>query len=309
MKRGIYHSNKRNIRKIVIFYKKYMKKILTTIILFFVLLNTTFAYQSTNKDKIILNTVYEKVNQISEKNPEKLEILYETLSTILESLDTDNQTKYLINQLYSYVWELIWYSQDEKYEVLKIIDWDTIKILYDWEETNIRMIWIDAPESSKTRFWYIEEYWSEATEKITEIIWDNKVSVELDESQWKYDKYNRLLAYVIVDWENVNLEMIEAWFAKEYTYNSDYKYKIAFENAEEKAKEENLGMWTYYKEASEENDYKFFTSSHWSSKYYYCETDDSWEELSSNYLKEYISENDLLKDENNEWKTLHEECE
>ena len=38
----------------------------------------------------------------------------------------------------------------------------------------------------------------------------------------------------------------------------------------------------------------FYTSSHWKAKYYYCDTDDGWKDLSANYLKSFNSVGELL---------------
>jgi len=50
----------------------------------------------------------------------------------------------------------------------------------------------------------------------------------------------------------------------------------------------------------------FYTSSHYSSKFYYCDTDSAWQGLSPSYLRSYSSESALLSDYPT--KTLHEPC-
>lgn len=49
----------------------------------------------------------------------------------------------------------------------------------------------------------------------------------------------------------------------------------------------------------------FYTSSHWKAKYYYCDTDDGWKNLSATYLKTFSSEQELLA---NYSRILHEPC-
>ena len=49
----------------------------------------------------------------------------------------------------------------------------------------------------------------------------------------------------------------------------------------------------------------FYTSSHWKAKYYYCDTDNDWKDLSPAYLKSFNSEEELLR---NYPRTLHEPC-
>ena len=57
------------------------------------------------------------------------------------------------------------------YKIVKVIDWDTIKIFDEnWEKESVRMIWIDTPESYKTRFWYKECFWDEASNYLKKVI-------------------------------------------------------------------------------------------------------------------------------------------
>lgn len=270
----------------------------------------TFAYNPSLKDNRTLELVYKKIDVIYEKQPEKIEKLYTKISKVLPSLKKDNQTKYLITWLYNHIWNLI----NDYYEVISVIDWDTIKIVYEWKEQYIRMIWIDAPENSTTRYWYVELYWNEAKQKLIDLIWKNKIIIELDETQWTYDKYDRLLAYIFINWENINKKLIELWYWKEYTYNKPYKYQNEFKSAQEYAENNELWIWweldySENREVSEEKNYNFYTSSHYTSHLYYCETDSSWKGLSEKYLQVYDSEEELLNDSINIWKVLNKECE
>ena len=43
--------------------------------------------------------------------------------------------------------------QYAEFDVLNVVDWDTIKIKYRWDLTSVRLIGIDAPEKTKTRYW------------------------------------------------------------------------------------------------------------------------------------------------------------
>jgi len=129
------------------------------------------------------------------------------------------------------------------YKVLKVIDWDTVDINYNWKSTRLRLIWIDSPESTTLRNGSIECYWKEASDYLRNILnWKN-VSIELDETQWNNDKYGRLLAYIFLEWENLNNKIILDWYAKEYTYNKPYKYIDLFKKSEKIAKENNIWLW------------------------------------------------------------------
>lgn len=290
-----------------------MKKIISIIILLVLTISSTFAYNPTIKDTKSLNNLYKTIDVLHEAQPNRIDEINNKLKLILPTLKKDNQQKYIITELSNYISnklnkseEII--SAEEKitqYDVIEVIDWDTIKINYNWKILNIRMIWIDSPENSTTRFWYVENYWDEAKQKLVELIWNNKIAIELDETQWEYDKYNRLLAYIFVWSININGEMIKSWYAKEYTYNKAYKYQSEFKENQKNAEENKL--WIYYNN-SENSNYKFYTSSHYSAKLYYCETDLDWKWLSANYLRIYSSESELLNDSINSGKTLNKEC-
>ena len=132
----------------------------------------------------------------------------------------------------------------DTYTFLKVIDWDTLKVKNNNEEINIRMIGLDAPEKSTTRYWYTECFWNEATNHLNEILsWITTIQVEQDPTQWKTDKYWRLLWYVFFSWNNINQKMIEDWYWFEYTYNLPYKYQKEFKKAEKSARINKLWLW------------------------------------------------------------------
>lgn len=132
----------------------------------------------------------------------------------------------------------------DTYTFLKVIDWDTLKVKNNNEEINIRMIGLDAPEKSTTRYWYTECFWNEATSHINEILsWITTIQVEQDPTQWETDKYWRLLWYVFFSWNNINQKMIEDGYWFEYTYNLPYKYQKEFKRAEKSARLNKLWLW------------------------------------------------------------------
>ena len=125
----------------------------------------------------------------------------------------------------------------KQYNFIKVVDWDTIKVsdILTNKKYFVRMLWIDSPENTKKRFWYIECYWKEAKKYLEKLIWENKkLFIEKDLSQWEFDKYWRILWYIYKDknWENLNLKMIKDWFAFEFTFNLPYLYQKSFKNAQ-----------------------------------------------------------------------------
>ncbi len=57
------------------------------------------------------------------------------------------------------------------------------------------------------------------------------------------DRYDRLLRYVFLDNENINIKLVRGGYATVYILPPDVKYKTELEQAEQEAKNETLGIW------------------------------------------------------------------
>lgn len=276
-----------------------MKKIFAFVLLFIFSFTWIFAdYISTEADKEAVKTLENIIPKLSE---EKINKLQNRIPIFLENLDKNSRNYFLISEIYKIINkkasekmidELIWDLQNKEtikensdiYEVTEVVDWDTIHFK-KWNETiTARLIGIDAPESTTTRYGYIQEKWLEATEKLKELIGKSWISVEYDESQWKTDKYWRDLVYVFASGKNINEEMIRSWFAKEYTYKKDYKYKNNFQKAEREAQKKKVWVWEKKVEVNEFDKYEPL-------KYYKLETgqcfykNTNWDIIYSNISK------------------------
>lgn len=135
--------------------------------------------------------------------------------------------------------------ESELYQVLKVVDGDTIQVDIDGQKKTVRLIGMDTPESvhpKKT----VQCFGVEASNKAKELLNNKKVILEVDPTQADSDIYGRLLRYVFLEnGENFNLMMIREGYAYEYTYkNSKYKYQDDFRNAEKEAKENDNGLWS-----------------------------------------------------------------
>lgn len=131
-----------------------------------------------------------------------------------------------------------------QYKVVKVIDGDTVTIKKDGETVTLRLIGLDAPESTTLRKGVIECFGDKATERAHELLSGKSVSIETDSSQDTYDKYGRLLAYVFLpNGTNFNQQMIEEGYGHEYTYSAPYKYQNEFRAAEKRAQTAQRGLW------------------------------------------------------------------
>ena len=133
-------------------------------------------------------------------------------------------------------------QQKKTYKVTKVVDGDTIDIDMDGTTQRIRFIGVNTPETVHPEK-AVECFGEEASKYTKEKLTGKEVSIETDDSQDKYDKYNRMLAYVFLDDENINLSLIKNGYAYEYTYNVPYKYQAEFKAAQKYAEENEKGLW------------------------------------------------------------------
>ena len=106
----------------------------------------------------------------------------------------------------------------ETYEIRKVVDGDTIEI---------------------------QRYGREAADYSKKLMTGKRVKLESDPLVGERDKYNRLLAYVWLDQNQlVNQMLVAGGYAHEYTYRSQvYKYQQQFKDAQTSAKENGVGLW------------------------------------------------------------------
>ena len=109
--------------------------------------------------------------------------------------------------------------------VERVIDGDTIVIE---NKTSVRLLGINSPEKTGI-------YYEEAKEFLEDLILGKDVRFEFGKE--KYDKYNRVLAYVFVGNKNVNLELVEKGFANFYFPSGKDMYYEDFKKAWEKCSE------------------------------------------------------------------------
>ena len=126
----------------------------------------------------------------------------------------------------------------------KVVDWDTVSVVLSWEIVSVRLIWVDSPEKTTTRYWYTECYGQESTDYLSWLLarWVT-MELEYDQTQWLYDKHDRVLAYIFLSWVNINEKIIRDWYWWEYTYNLPYRYQSEFVDAERYASENYLWLW------------------------------------------------------------------
>lgn len=130
------------------------------------------------------------------------------------------------------------------YKVTKVTDGDTIHIDMDGRDEVVRFIGINTPETVDPRR-TVECFGKEASSRMKELAGGKIVRLEYDESQNTRDTYNRLLAYVYLeDNQMLNRKMIAEGYAYEYTYLTPYKYQKEFRDLQAFARNNERGLWS-----------------------------------------------------------------
>lgn len=156
-------------------------------------------------------------------------------------------------------------NQEELYTLIRAVDGDTLVVLDNQkQEKKVRLIGVNTPETVDPRR-PVECFGKEASNFTKELVpkSSKQARLEFDDTQQKYDKYGRLLAYVYlvqntenaeVNNENKNVkevsreiflnqELIKQGYAYEYTYKLPYKFQSEFKKLEQEAKQEGRGLW------------------------------------------------------------------
>ena len=120
-------------------------------------------------------------------------------------------------------------NTDEQVHVDRIIDGDTIES----NSTSIRLLGINTPERG-------ELYYEEAKEFLENEILNQTVALKYGKE--RYDKYDRTLAYVFFNNQNINLKLVENGLANYYFYDGKDEYSNALEKAWEDCIDKNINL-------------------------------------------------------------------
>jgi micrococcal nuclease len=141
----------------------------------------------------------------------------------------------------------------DKYDVVEVIDGDTIKVDYNGTIESVRIIGVDTPET-KHPSKPVEYYGKEASAFTAGLLDGVKVYLEPDQGkQLERDKYGRLLAHVwrASDKLLIAERIIHDGYGFFYgTYPFRQSYMDAYRTAEKDAREHDRGLWAPHAEAS-----------------------------------------------------------
>jgi len=143
----------------------------------------------------------------------------------------------------------------ETYNVLWVVDGDTLKVLYQGKKESVRLIGIDTPEtrvnprakkeSQRTGqdLNTILAMGKESTKFVKTLVnQGDHIGIEFDVQ--KRDKYGRLLGYVYLpNGQMLNEEIVKAGYANLLTIPPNVKYQDRFLKAYREAREGRRGLW------------------------------------------------------------------
>lgn len=112
-------------------------------------------------------------------------------------------------------------------KVVGISDGDTLTCLQDRKQIKVRLLHIDAPESS-------QPFGNRAKQSLATLVFKKQVILKAS----GYDKYGRLLAEVYENGNNINLQLVQQGMAWAYV-----KTQPIYLQAQEKAKAQRIGLW------------------------------------------------------------------
>lgn len=128
-------------------------------------------------------------------------------------------------------------------ELVKVIDGDTIKIIFEGKEQNVRYLLIDTPETNHPRLGK-QPFGEEAKVRNKELIENGKLEIEFDVGE-RFDKYDRLLAYIYVDGKSVQKILLSEGLARvAYVYPPNTRHLDPYEKSQVVAKEKKIGIWS-----------------------------------------------------------------
>jgi micrococcal nuclease len=127
-------------------------------------------------------------------------------------------------------------SSGEGAVVERVIDGDTIALV---DGTRVRLVQIDTPEKGR------ECYGNEASEIMRRLLAPGtEVRIEQDPMLDQVDRYDRKLAYVWKDDEDINLTLVEEGAAGVWFFDgSRGRYARELLRAAERARVDHKGLW------------------------------------------------------------------
>ncbi|MDD7510992.1 MAG: thermonuclease family protein [Peptostreptococcaceae bacterium] len=125
--------------------------------------------------------------------------------------------------------------------VTRIVDGDTVIVNRSGKETRVRLIGIDTPESVSPQEERNVPQGKMAAEYTEESLLNKEVTLEYDKEA--EDKYGRTLAYIYVNGEMFNKELLKKGYARVINTYPNVKYEDEFKELQKEARNSRAGFW------------------------------------------------------------------
>lgn len=123
--------------------------------------------------------------------------------------------------------------------VTRTVDGDTVYVRYQGQELDVRLIGIDTPEVDPSIG--VECFGEEASRFTDGALTGHTVRLEFDVE--RYDRYDRVLAYVWLDGKLFNERLVADGYAVVTTFPPNVRYEDRFLTAQDVARRDERGLW------------------------------------------------------------------
>ena len=128
-----------------------------------------------------------------------------------------------------------------QFKVTRVTDGDTVKVAENSEKMTIRLVGIDAPETSKKKNEPGQPFSQKSTKHLAGLVLNKSVEIK----SYSTDRYCRTLGVIFVGEKNANLEMVKAGLAEVYRGRPANGLDLrSYWSAETEAKKTGIGMWS-----------------------------------------------------------------
>lgn len=128
----------------------------------------------------------------------------------------------------------------EHVRIVRVYDGDTVTATGQGGEFKIRLVGIDAPETSKAKRDPGQPFSIQSKKLLAKLTFKKDVQL----TSFGVDRYGRVLGLIAIDGRNVNLEMVAQGLAEVYRGRPPKGFDNSlFIEAELKARKAHLGIW------------------------------------------------------------------
>ncbi|MDU1761146.1 MAG: thermonuclease family protein [Enterococcus faecalis] len=129
-------------------------------------------------------------------------------------------------------------------DFVRHVDGDTTVLKIEGKEQKVRFLLIDTPETVKPNT-KVQPFGLEASKRTKELLSTTaEITFEYDQGD-KKDRYGRALGYIFVDGTLLQKTLVREGLARvAYVKEPNTKYLLELEEAQEKVKNESLGIWS-----------------------------------------------------------------